>query len=282
MSSIIQHGNHLKISNDSLYNKKCVCKQIIREWNNLLYFYMLCFFFGSLAQLRLISYGCGDDDFGKEPYTGFTASLPSHTISSIYILDSIKPLYFLHRGWSDTSILAGAMVILWDSLCPLSPVHLTVTFSNPTLLLNSLLMASNTCTNSPHLSTLLTTVSWIAFVTAFCTGIIGMPLMPASQPWHHFQSLILSMVAFAKCKTQTLRSSNPINLPHPQHTSKLLSLGPSAQGCPTMPNGFAHWALIKNSCMFVSLSTIPCSSTTNLYAQSTTTSTLLCSVHLLW
>jgi hypothetical protein len=64
-----------------------------------------------------ISYGHEDDDFGKEPYTGFTASLPSHTIS-ISILDGIKPLYFLHAGRPDTSILAGTMVILWDSLCP--------------------------------------------------------------------------------------------------------------------------------------------------------------------
>jgi hypothetical protein len=29
LSRIIQHGNHLKISNDSLYNKKYVCKLII-------------------------------------------------------------------------------------------------------------------------------------------------------------------------------------------------------------------------------------------------------------
>ncbi len=88
--------------------------------------------------------------------------------------------------------------------------------------------------------------------------------MLASQPWHHFGSLILSMIAFAKSATRTLRSSNPINLPHPQHTSKLLSMGPSAQGCLTTPNGFTHWAPIKNSCLFESLSTIPCSSTTIL------------------
>ena len=37
----------------------------------------------------------------------------------------------------------------------------------------------------------LATVSWIAFVTAFCTRIIGMPLMPASQPCHHFGSVTL-------------------------------------------------------------------------------------------
>jgi hypothetical protein len=54
MSSIIQHENHLKISNDSLYNKKCVCKQIFQDWNKLLLFYMICFFFGSSAQLRLL------------------------------------------------------------------------------------------------------------------------------------------------------------------------------------------------------------------------------------
>jgi hypothetical protein len=64
-----------------------------------------------------ISYGRKDDDFGKEPCTGFTASLPSPTIS-ISILDGVKPLYFLHAGGSDTSILVGAMVISWDSLCP--------------------------------------------------------------------------------------------------------------------------------------------------------------------
>ncbi len=34
--------------------KKYVCKQIIQDWNNLLLFYMLCFFFGSSAQLHLI------------------------------------------------------------------------------------------------------------------------------------------------------------------------------------------------------------------------------------
>ncbi len=34
LSRIIQHGNHPKTSNDSLYNKKYVCKQIIRDWNN--------------------------------------------------------------------------------------------------------------------------------------------------------------------------------------------------------------------------------------------------------
>jgi hypothetical protein len=54
LSRIIQHGNHLQISNDSLYNKKYVCKQIIQDWNNLLLFYMLCFFVGSSAQMRLI------------------------------------------------------------------------------------------------------------------------------------------------------------------------------------------------------------------------------------
>jgi hypothetical protein len=64
-----------------------------------------------------ISYGREDDNLGEEPYTGFTASLPSHTIS-ISIPDGVKPLYFLHAGGSDTSILAGAMVISWDSLCP--------------------------------------------------------------------------------------------------------------------------------------------------------------------
>ncbi len=52
---------------------------------------------------------------------------------------------------------------LWFSLgtvcAPLSPVHLTVTSFNPTLVSNSLLMASNTCTNSPHLSTLPATAS---------------------------------------------------------------------------------------------------------------------------
>ncbi len=46
----------MQISNDSLYNKKYVCKQIIQDWNNSLLFYMLCFFFGSSAQLRLILY----------------------------------------------------------------------------------------------------------------------------------------------------------------------------------------------------------------------------------
>jgi hypothetical protein len=44
LSSIIQHGNHLKISNDSLYNKKCVCKQIIQGWNNLSLFYIFVSF----------------------------------------------------------------------------------------------------------------------------------------------------------------------------------------------------------------------------------------------
>ncbi len=57
LSRIIQHGNHQHISNDSLYNKKYVCKQIIQDWNNSLLFHMLCFFFGSSAQLRLIWLG---------------------------------------------------------------------------------------------------------------------------------------------------------------------------------------------------------------------------------
>jgi hypothetical protein len=48
-SRIIQHVNHLQISNDSLYSKKYVCKQIIQDWNNLLLFYMLCFFFWELS-----------------------------------------------------------------------------------------------------------------------------------------------------------------------------------------------------------------------------------------
>ncbi len=95
---------------------------------------------------------------------------------------------------------------------PLSLVHLTATSSNPTVVSNSLLTANNTCANSPHSSTLLATVSWIAFITVFCTRIIGMHLMPASQPCHHFEPLIPSMVAFAKSATQTLKSSNLINL----------------------------------------------------------------------
>jgi hypothetical protein len=127
-----------------------------------------------------ISYGHEDDDFEKKPYMGFTASLPSLTIST-FIPDSIKLLYFIHSDGSDTSILAGAMVISWDSLCPLSPVHLTVTSSNPTLVSNSLSMASNMCANSPHLSTLLATASRIAFVINCPIGIIGMPLTLASR-----------------------------------------------------------------------------------------------------
>jgi hypothetical protein len=64
-----------------------------------------------------ISYGHEDDDFGKEPYMGFTTSLQSHRIS-ISIPVGFKPLYFFHAGGLDTSILVGAMVILWDCLCP--------------------------------------------------------------------------------------------------------------------------------------------------------------------
>jgi hypothetical protein len=64
-----------------------------------------------------ISYGHEDDDFGKEPYTSFTTSLPSPMIY-ISFPDGIKPLYFLHAGGLDTSILASAMPISWDSLCP--------------------------------------------------------------------------------------------------------------------------------------------------------------------
>jgi hypothetical protein len=64
-----------------------------------------------------ISYRCEDDDFGKEPYSDFTASLPSHMIS-ISIQDGVIHLCFLHAGGSDTSLLAGAMVISWGSLCP--------------------------------------------------------------------------------------------------------------------------------------------------------------------
>jgi hypothetical protein len=37
---------------------------------------------------------------------------------STSIPDGIKPLYFLHSDGSDTLILAGSMVLSWDSLCP--------------------------------------------------------------------------------------------------------------------------------------------------------------------
>ncbi len=56
-------------------------------------------------------------NIGKDLYTGFTASLPSLTISTS-IPDGVKPLYFLPSDGSDTSILAGSMVLSWDSLCP--------------------------------------------------------------------------------------------------------------------------------------------------------------------
>jgi hypothetical protein len=49
LSRIIQHGNHMKISNDSLYNKKYVCKQIILDWNNLLFFLYVIFLFWELG-----------------------------------------------------------------------------------------------------------------------------------------------------------------------------------------------------------------------------------------
>ncbi len=175
---------------------------------------------------------------------------------------------------------------LWFSLgtvcAPLSPVHLAVSFSSPTLVSNSLSMASNTCTNSPHLSTPPATNSKIALVINCPIGIIGMPSTLASRQWHHFGSLILSMIAFAKSVTQILRFYNPINLQHLQHISKLLSMGLLAQGFPNMPNGFVPWTPIKNSCLFDSLSTILNWSTTNLCMPSTTTSTWPCGVHSLW
>jgi hypothetical protein len=186
-----------------------------------------------------ISYGHEDDDFGKKPCTGFTSSLLSNTIS-ISIPDGIKPLYFLHAVGSDTSILAGAMVVSWDSLCPpftsvpncnIFQSHFGVKF-----LVND---KQYMCQFSPFEYTFcygfMDSLRYI-----FCTGIIGMPLMPASQPCHHYGSLIHSMIAFAKSLAQTLRSSNPINSPHLQHISKLLPMGPLAQGCPTTPNGFTH------------------------------------------
>ncbi len=207
-----------------------------------------------------ISYGHEDDNFGREAYTGFTASLQSNFIS-ISIPDGVKPLYFLHAVGSDTSILAGAMVISWDSLCPPSPVHLTVTSSNPTLVFNSLLTANNTCANFPHLSTLPATISRIAVAYAFCTRITGMPLTRASRLWHHFGSLIPYMIASAKSAIQTLRSSNLVSLPHLRHISKLLLMGPLTWGCQSMPNGFAHLAPIEN-CLSDSLLKIPCLSIT--------------------
>ncbi len=154
------------------------------------------------------------------------------------------------------------MVISWDSLCPPFTSAPNCNIFQSHLVSNSLLMASNTCANSPHLSTLLATISRIAFVINCPIGIICMPLMLASWQWHHSGSLILSMIAFAKSVTWILRFSNPINLQHLQHILKLLSMGRLARGFPTMPNEFAPWTPIKNSRLFDSLSTIPCSSTT--------------------
>ncbi len=78
-----------------------------------------------------ISYGHEEDNFRKELYTGFNASLPSNLIS-ITIADGVK-LYFLHAVGSDTSILADAWLSHGTACAPPSPVHLTVTSSNPTL-----------------------------------------------------------------------------------------------------------------------------------------------------
>ncbi len=175
---------------------------------------------------------------------------------------------------------------LWSShgtfCAPLSPVHLTVTSSNPTSLSNSLSIASNTCTDSPHLRTLLASSSRIAFVIDCPIKRIGMSLMLASRQWHHSGSLNISMIAFAESMIRILRFSNPINLQHLQHIFKLLSIEILAQDCPTTPNGFTSWMPIKNSYLFASLLTTLCSSTTNICVPSTTTSTQPCGVHSLW
>ncbi len=176
--------------------------------------------------------------------------------------------------------------VLWISLgtvcAPLSSVHRTVTPSNPTLVSNSLSMESNACTDSPHFSSLPASASKIAFVIACPIGTIGMHLTLASWQWHHSGSLILYMIAFAKSVTQISRFSNSINLHHLQHISKFLSMRLLSRGCPNMPNGFAPWTLIRNSCLFKNLLTILCWSTMNLCVPSTTTSTRPCGIHSLW
>jgi hypothetical protein len=125
-----------------------------------------------------ISYGCWDVNFGKELYTGITASLQIDLISAS-IPDGIGPLYFLHWVNSDTFILVAAMVILWDSLCPqfisasncnIFQYHFGIEF---------LAKDKNMCAHSPHFSTRSANVLWIAIVTNFCTVIIGMPSTPA-------------------------------------------------------------------------------------------------------
>ncbi len=201
--------------------------------------------------------------------------LPPYQMAS-NLCTSFTPMVQTPRYWP----------VLWFSLgtvcAPISPVHQTVTFSNPTLVSNTLSMESNTCANSPHLIKPPATASKIAFIIAYPIGTIGMPLMLASRQWHHSWSLILYMIAFAKSVTQILIYSNPINLQHLQHISKLLPIGLLARGCPNMPNGVAPWMLIRNSCLFDNLLTILCWSKTNLCVPSTTSSIRLCSIHSLW
>ncbi len=111
----------------------------------------------------------------------FLRYLPLYqTASNLYI--SFTQMDQIHQYWQALRLSFGTVY------APFSPVHLTVTFSNPTLVSNSLSMASNTCPNSPHLSTLLATLSRIAFVTNCPIRIVGMPLMLASWQWHHSAS----------------------------------------------------------------------------------------------
>jgi hypothetical protein len=184
-----------------------------------------------------ISYGCENDDFEKEPYTGFTTSLPFPTISTS-IPDGVKPLYFLHADGSDTSILAGTTVIFWDSLCPLFTSapncnifqsHFGVKFFVDGKQYVPQFSPFEYTSCYPFQDSLRYQLSHQDSWYALDAGILAMTSLCI---------LILSMIAFAKSVTQSLRFSNPINLQHLQHISKLLSMGLLAQGCPTIPNGF--------------------------------------------
>jgi hypothetical protein len=97
---------------------------------------------------------------------------PYQTVSNLWI--SFTQMDQIPQYWQALWLSLGTV---W---APLSPVHLTVTSSNPTLVSNSLSMANNMCADSPHLGTLLATASRIALFLHCPIRIIGMPSTLAS------------------------------------------------------------------------------------------------------
>jgi hypothetical protein len=117
-----------------------------------------------------ILFGRNKNNFGKEPYVCFMATLPSSSTSAS-LADEVKQLYFLHHSDADNSILVGVMVVSWDSLC------LPIT-STP----NNNLFQSHfgiEFVTEDLLSTHRAFASWAAFIITFLIAITGMCWMQA-------------------------------------------------------------------------------------------------------